>query len=406
MYSFSRFKAAIVFPLILILIVSFALLSFTRSTTYAAKSSLKPATKRTINPISSTLNCGAWNVIPSPNLLTGNNVLYGVAAINASNVWAVGYYTDTNTSQNFDQTLIEHWDGTSWSVVISPNPGLGGNIFNGLVAMNANSIWAVGASWDISGNNVQALIEHWNGKSWKVVSSPTASDQLTGITRVPSTNQLWAVGSGGLIEHWDGTSWNIVSSPNVGLLKGVLANNANDVWAVGQFGGSSYQTLIEHWDGTSWNVVSSPSFGTDNSSLYGITRVPGTSKIWTVGYDATPTGPAQTLTEHWDGTSWSVVSSPNSGQYSNFLNGVVAISTRNIWAVGGFVNDPVSNMPKALIEHWDGKSWSVISSASTGVNNSFLEGVSRVPSSSSQIWSVGTTIDSNGLYQTLIEFYC
>lgn len=69
----------------------------------------------------------------------------------------------------------------------------------------------VGASWDSSGNTVQSLIEHWNGANWKVVSSPIDHEQLTSITRVPSTNQLWAVGLGRLIEHWDGANWSIVT---------------------------------------------------------------------------------------------------------------------------------------------------------------------------------------------------
>jgi hypothetical protein len=42
----------------------------------------------------------------------------------------------------------------------------------------------------------------------------------------------------------------------------------------------------------------------------------------------------QTLTEHWNGSQWSIVSSPNSGKYSNELYGVVAVSANNIWAAG------------------------------------------------------------------------
>ena len=292
------------------------------------------------------------------------------------------------------------------SVVSSPNPGLGGNILNGVVAINTNNVWAVGASWDISGNNVQALIEHWNGKSWKFVSSPTIPEQLTAITRVSGTNQLWAVGLGGIIEHWDGTSWSVVSSPSAGTLKGVVANNANDVWAIGLYANPS-QTLIEHWDGTNWSIVSSPNVGTSYNQLDGVTLVPGTKKLWAVGTDAAPSsGPGLTLTEHWNGINWSIVSSPNAGTTNNFLIGMAAISTRNIWAVGGFVNDPVSNNPQVLIEHWNGTRWSVVSSPSTGSDSSALEGVTRVPGNVSQLWTVGDFWNSSGSHQTLIEFYC
>ena len=41
-----------------------------------------------------------------------------------SNIWTVGFYANSNQVY---QTLIEHWNGTNWSVVSSPNVGAGGN---------------------------------------------------------------------------------------------------------------------------------------------------------------------------------------------------------------------------------------------------------------------------------------
>src|SRR5690348_5630714 len=55
----------------------------------------------------------AWNIVPSPNVGTTSH-LNSVSVISATDVWAVGY---SSTG-----TLIEHWDGTSWSIVSSPNP--------------------------------------------------------------------------------------------------------------------------------------------------------------------------------------------------------------------------------------------------------------------------------------------
>ena len=46
--------------------------------------------------------------------------------------------------------------------------------------------------------------------------------------------------------------------------------------------------------------------------------------------------PLQMLTEHWNGSNWSIVSSPSPGTYNgNELYGVAAISTNDVWAVGG-----------------------------------------------------------------------
>src|SRR5690242_523500 len=60
--------------------------------------------------------CGlSWRVIPSPNLGTAGNNLNAIAVVSSGDVWAVG--------SSGGQTLIEHWNGTSWSMVSSPNVG-------------------------------------------------------------------------------------------------------------------------------------------------------------------------------------------------------------------------------------------------------------------------------------------
>ena len=65
-------------------------------------------------------NGSTWSVVTSPNAGTGSNYLYGVAAVSVSDIWAVGYYTTTGTLQ---QTLTLHWDGAAWTQVPSPSPG-------------------------------------------------------------------------------------------------------------------------------------------------------------------------------------------------------------------------------------------------------------------------------------------
>src|SRR5204863_435092 len=82
----------------------------------------------------------AWTVIDSPNQGTSLINLYGVAAVSANDVWAVGAYYNGTAKQ----TLTEHWNGTAWSVVSSPNVGSGNNSLSGLAAVSANDVWAVG----------------------------------------------------------------------------------------------------------------------------------------------------------------------------------------------------------------------------------------------------------------------
>ncbi len=226
----------------------------------------------------------------SPNVGTSFNELTAVTAIAANDVWAVGVFRDNNLIL---RTLIEHWDGTSWSIVPSPNVALLNMFLNGVAAVSSTDVWAVGQVFD------------------------------TGAT---------------LTLHWDGTSWSIVPSPNgpanASVLSGVSAIATNDVWAVGTDGGS---TLTEHWNGTSWTVVASPSPvppQRGNNALFSVTANSGTD-IWAVGYSVlfSPPAPQRTLTLHWDGTSWTLMPSPNVGSFDNFLAGVTS-AFGTLWAVG------------------------------------------------------------------------
>src|SRR5207302_643268 len=136
----------------------------------------------------------------------------------AADCWAIGFYFN-GTAPNNSQTLTEHWDGMSWSIVPSPNGGTQHNELDGVTCTSASNCWAVGSYG--SGQN-GTLIEHWNGTAWSIVSSPnigTAQNYLGSVT-CTSASDCWAVGNYGsgrtLIQHWDGTWWSIVSSPNQG----------------------------------------------------------------------------------------------------------------------------------------------------------------------------------------------
>ena len=332
--------------------------------------------------------------------------LAGVAAVSANDVWAVGSFSRSNSST---LTLIEHWNGSAWSIVPSPDPGAISNGLAGIVAISASDIWAVGSFSNINGLS-RSLTEHWNGNTWSVVASPNAPDMLNnglnGIAAI-SARDIWAVGSSSnssasqtLIEHWNGSSWSITGSPDTGSQNGLSAVatvKANDIWAVGSSSNSSSasQALTEHWNGSTWSVVASPSPGSSFVTLDDITAV-SANNIWAAG---STNGFTTTLIEHWNGAQWSVVPSPDPEQI-NILIGIAAVSSHNIWAVGQALNFN----GQTLIEHWNGSSWSAINSPNQpGSVNNFLTGVAVI--SASNIWAVGGYQGSNFAEQTLIEHW-
>lgn len=355
-------------------------------------------------------NCGGWNIFTSPNSGTLSNAFYAVSADSATDVWAVGNFTNGGGTQ----TLVEQWNGSAWNIVSSPDPGAVANNLYGVAALAANNVWAVG---DLTSGNFQTqpLIENWNGTTWSVIQGPMppSNPSLLYAVAAVSANDIWAVGSylsgkyqQTLTEHWNGSTWSIITSPNVGqytnVLHGISAVASNDVWAVGyryDKTGNIF-TLIEHWNGTSWSISSPPKHGNTSGDLLSVAAI-ATNDIWAVG-DFPNSIQQETLTEHWNGSRWNVVTSPNpSGSLRSVLNGVTAISSNNIWAVGTY-NDGTAT--QTLTEQWNG-SWSIVPSPNTSASESFLAGVATAPGTNS-LWSVGDFVNSGYKENTLTAYYC
>jgi uncharacterized membrane protein len=239
--------------------------------------------------------------------------------------------------------MIQHWNGTSWNIVSSPNvPGFS-NVLQAISVVSANDIWAVGYSKDTNFNTF-TLTLHWNGTAWSIVPSPSVNDDiLFGVDAIAS-NDVWAVGRSQeeartLTLHWNGSAWSVVPSPNDStednVLFGVSAVTSNDVWAVGQ--ACCHKTLAIHWDGASWSVVPTPAFNPNatNQVLIGIVAL-SSNNIWTAGQYIVPLqGSAQfTLTENWDGLNWNFVPSPNAQNSNNRLHGITATPNGTLWSVG------------------------------------------------------------------------
>jgi hypothetical protein len=331
---------------------------------------------------------------------SGRNAFTAVAMAARCDAWAVGSFEKGGASQ----TLTERWNGTRWRHVTSPNPaGLSnGDSLNGVATTSSADAWAVG--WYIKGGSGQTLTEHWNGTQWKHVPSPNPGglrhrDSLKGVSAT-SAGDAWAVGFYGngsalqtLILHWDGIRWTRVPSRNPGgasnddVLTGVAARSPRDVWAVGWFyNGKAQRTLIEHWDGTRWTRVPSPNRDSPLNILNGVTATTA-SDAWAVGYFLNGRLMQRTLVERWNGTRWVRQPSPNrtGDAASDVLFGVAASSATNAWAVGY----SGCCVYQTLTLHWNGTAWSIRASGNPGgaSNDNVFKGVAARPRS--RPWAVG-----------------
>ena len=346
---------------------------------------------------------GVWKVISSPNQGTKDNQLLGVAPVSSSDIWSVGNY-NAGPYTNSLRTLAEHWNGSSWTIVSSPNPAKKTGDYDslqGVAAVSTSDVWAVGYSGTLSAAADKTLIEHWNGSAWSIVSSPNpyTTQDLYGVAAV-SSSDIWAVGEGfsyssgytTLTEHWNGTAWSEVSSPGYVALRGVTVVASNNVWAVG---GSQ----ILHWNGTSWSLVSSPQPPNGDGYQLDAVAAVSASNIWAVGYEEIAAGCGYVydpLIEHWDGSSWKLAPGANPNAGTTFLNGVTAISSTSVWAVG-------ITLGQSFVEKWNGTQWARVSSPNPSATQDSLQAATAIPATG-DVWAVGEDFSTaTSSYRTLVE---
>jgi len=296
-----------------------------------------------------------WTAFSAPMIKGDNNsFLQGVVDISPTLAWAAGNVTDGAHAGQ----VIEQWNGTKWSLFPAPKFGKKdqANVF-AMTSSSANDVWAIGSLVNLGTGLVSPLFEHWNGTAWTATTGESSNDFLFGAS-ADATNDAWAVGfnvSDSITTsamHWDGTNWKRVATPNVGKgtnkLNAVLALAPNDVWAVGFSTPvappkqAATLTLIEHFDGASWTVVPSPKVGPNSvnqsNRLLGLTAN-SANDIWAFGsnFAADGSGHQMTLLLHWDGTSWTVASSPSptkDGFPCDLLWAGVVSSPGDVWLLG------------------------------------------------------------------------
>jgi hypothetical protein len=253
---------------------------------------------------------------PSPYPGGGNVQLWAVAGVAANDVWAGGTQRmQVNGGWVNQQVLVEHWDGSSWSVVDSPLPptsigaGYGGAHVYDIAPIAANDVWFVGrwvGPYPGTPSTTPALTMRWNGSDFELVPSPVigASLALTALSAVSATD-IWAVGTLSspstqypYVIRWNGSQWSHVIVPPAGTIQSVVdvvALSASDVWiSAYKFTLGNPAPVLLHYNGTGWTqstppVASSAMFAASSSELY----------------------LASNRLHRFDGSSWSELSGPD-----------------------------------------------------------------------------------------------
>ena len=249
---------------------------------------------------SATPPSASFQLVTSPTV-TGVD-LSAVSSVSPTDIWAVG---SQSTSNGDVAPLTENFNGTSWSVVAAPTPA-GASVaeFSSVSAVASNNVWAVGFSLSVNNSGVSVstpLVEHFNGTSWSIQTTPATAGKLNAVTAVSATD-VWAVGGTGsadLIENFNGTTWSVVQAPSPGTsdpsLGGISAISSTDIFAVGGVGKGNFPQVLQ-FNGTTWSSLANLPTGIADAAIDAISA----TDVWTVGDGGI---------WNFNGTSWTEVAS-------------------------------------------------------------------------------------------------
>jgi hypothetical protein len=381
-------------------------------------------------PVTAAASSGdsAWTKVPTPNVATPDGQLNAVAPLSSGDVWAVGVSRKGALIEHFDGTnwsivpgvdegryatlvgvaaissndvwaigdssgspFAERWNGHHWSAVAVQSGGGRTSALNAIAAVSASDIWAVGQTFYEQGNTTDELIEHWNGKTWRIVSDPPhVHFHPLGMTALSQSN-IWVVGerrydTSTVAEHWNGRKWSVTNAGSAGQLNAVSGYSPSGIWAVGAIGPDSadnqiFNGLIERWNGASWSVGAQ---SIPDAVLTGVAAV-SSRDVWVVGRYGTPANHPYLLLEQWNGSRWVTRKQRQTAAAGDF-NAVAGSRRGDVWAVGRSLTP--SGGSSALAMKWNGSSWASTPMPRLTRTNGALTAVSA--DSPQDVWAVGS----------------
>ena len=306
--------------------------------------------------------------------------LQGVSCVTGSACTAVGFYVKHNATR----TLAEAWNGTAWTVQATPSPAALNSDLGAVSCASSTRCMAVG-SFQVAANDFsQPLAEYWNGSTWAIGAVPMPSgavgSTLLGVSCAAAANctavgyYIMPIGHNHLnyavAEHWDGSTWSIQATPKMARsqLSAVSCPSGTSCTAVGSYEpvppNGSQLTLAEHWDGSTWTVESTPNPASPDASLAAV-ACSSPANCTAVGNNVPAVEVFQTLAERWNGSTWVIQSTPNPARtQSGSLTGLWGVScTTASSCTAAATFGPTNFTANAAAEYWNGTAWKIQATA-------------------------------------------
>ena len=339
---------------ILLSAVVIGLVLFGNAPTTSGGPAIQPTPTPTSSPTAPACR-DAWRQIDNDDRKSGNRI-EGIAAVSADTAWAVG---DARTPSGRPDPLIKKWNGSQWN----RDPVSGSFYLHDVDVGASGPVWAVGEGSSGTTLSSVALRRTASGE-WRRSAIRNPSPTLSAINDVSalSKNHAWASGtywdSAGqhrvLIEHWNGRGWKVAPVSKIGLLDDVFARSRDDVWAVGRTVRNGRPvTLTLRFNGKRWRHVPSPNVTDRPHYLYGVSAS-GRRNAWAVGERDAGRGSVRPVVMSWDGNGWRL---RNTGLPDRSRAGVRGVSVfgDEVVVVGHYTHP--NGASEGLILTWDGQRW-------------------------------------------------
>jgi hypothetical protein len=329
----------------------------------------------------------------APPGATGN-ALDSVSCVASGFCAAVG--TATDSAGNL-VSLAETRNGTTWTIQPTPDPAQATSgvraTMRGVSCVSARFCEAVGFSAATPGPGAWI----WNGTSWTAQVVP-GSDSLLSVS-CTSADFCLAVG-GNATETWNGSAWSQQAAvPGFSAANSVSCASASSCEAVGT--GPADTQAAAGWNGTTWSVQTTPLPADGSSIIVNAVSCARANSCQAVGsYFTTATFEQLTLAERWNGSTWTVLSTPNpQASTDNNLLGVWCSSASRCAAVGEQTPEETT---LTLAQAWNGTSWTAQSSANRSQDDlNVLNSVWCGPQAACT--AVGIGADRGSVNATLVE---
>jgi hypothetical protein len=210
-----------------------------------------------------------------------------------------------------------------------------------VVATGDREAWVFGGT--NPGGPSTPVAERWNGRTMTPSALPAGLTGFISDASAPAATDIWAASQyGRYVLHWNGTRWRLAMRWRRGMITGLTAVSASDVWVFGTTASGTHETGTWHFNGRSWTRAAGSA-----ASIYRASAV-SRRDIWAIA-----ASPRADSILQYRGRTWRPV---HTGRIlaGVTLHDVLAISDDSVWVVGDEVSAGSARM---VLAHWNGARW-------------------------------------------------